>query len=70
MWNPLERVIFTALFAAWVAGWIDSHTISVVTTVDHTGATTTVVDLVCDEVITPETPTPTPAPAPPEVQND
>lgn len=64
--HPIEKALFIVFFACWFAWWIDSHTISVSTTVDHTGATTTVVDLVCDEVITPETPTPTPA----EVQND
>lgn len=48
--HPIEKALFIVVFACWFAWWIDSHTIRVSTSVDHTGATTTVVDLVCDEV--------------------
>lgn len=70
MTHPIVRFAFAFAFTAWILWWLESHSMVVTTTVDLSGSTTTVVDLVADEVITPETSTPTPTPTPTEVQND
>ena len=64
MTHPIVRFAFLFFFTAWILWWLESHSMVVTTTVDLSGSTTTVVDLVYAQVEDEETPSPAPRTAP------
>lgn len=58
MSHPIVRFAFLFFFTAWILWWLESHSIIVVTTVDLSGSTKTVVDIVYAEVTPPKSTAP------------